>query len=79
MWGQTLAFDSHVRQNLPPMWNVPKGNRWSCEEWKAVMRHLENEMEGRPDVVSYFDEKALERYGTKAIVPYGRFLDICYF
>jgi len=79
LWGQTLAFDSHVRKNLPTRFNVPISNRWSYEQWKTVMQGLESEMKDSPADISQIDQKAMERYCTKSVVPYGRFLDMYYY
>lgn len=79
LWGQTLAFDSHVRNNLRRRFAVPYSYRWSYEQWKTVMQRLESEMNKSKADIDSIDRKALERYQTKSIVPYGRFLDMYYF
>lgn len=79
LWGQTLAFDSHVRNNLPTRFNAPHSNRWSYEQWRTVMQGLESEMNESKADVEYIGRKALERYQTNSILPYGRLLDMYYF
>ena len=79
LWGQTLAFDSHVRNNLPTRLHAPYSNRWSYEQWKTVTQGLESEMNKSKADIEYIDRKALERYQTRSLVPYGRFLDMYYF
>jgi hypothetical protein len=79
LWGQTLAFDSHVRRNLPEVFEAPRGSRWSYEEWKTAMKNLSTEMKRSPKVVKCMTEKALKSYGANSVVPYGRYLDIHYF
>jgi len=43
------------------------------------MQGLESEMNKSKADIDYFDRKALERYQTRSIVPYGRFMDMYYF
>lgn len=48
LWGQTLAFDSRVRKYFPKRYDVPKGNRWSFEDWKEVMEKIEDDLKREP-------------------------------
>lgn len=77
LWGQTLAFDSHVRENTP--YYVPQKTRWTFREWKMVMERFQESLQRNSEIVDSFKEKSRRKYGTESIVPYGRFLDIYYF
>jgi len=78
LWGQTLAFDSNVRKHTP--WYVPKTQtRWRFAEWKKVMEKFRESLQEDSEIVDFFKEKSLEKYGNDLFVPYGRFLDIYYY
>jgi hypothetical protein len=78
LWGQTLAFDSKVRNNTPKF--VPKNNRWSFFIWKKVMVEIQKQMLNNPNIAKAFELKLKTlKYSESKIVPYGRFLDIYFF
>jgi len=79
LWGQTLAFDSNVRSNIPLSYSVPRGSRWKFEDWKRAIECFKKDLEQQPEIVDAFKEESLKRYETNSMVPYGRFLDIYYY
>ncbi|MDP2767408.1 MAG: hypothetical protein Q8O41_08170 [Candidatus Methanoperedens sp.] len=81
LWGQTLAFDSQVRENISPICKAPKyGTRWKFETWSRVMKSLQKEeLKQNSEIVDFFKRDSWNRYGANSIVPYGRYLDIYYF
>lgn len=79
LWGQTMAFDTNVRNNMAGRFNSSKSNRWSFAEWDSVMKGLSNALKKSPDVTYHFSNLAIEKYGQSTICPFGRFLDIFYF
>lgn len=79
LWGQTLAFDSRVRANIPNQYNILMGHRSPLTTWKEVMIRFQEDLKQNPKIVDCFKEESLKRFGNNSIVPYGRFLDIYYF
>ena len=80
IWGQTLAFDSNVRKNMPPKYRINKySGNWTLDEWKRVMTLLSTELRQDKNAIEFMQKKTVEWYGKNAPVPYGRFLDIYYF
>lgn len=79
MWGQTLAFDTHVRENSPRWVPGKYRYRWSFEQWKSVMETFQEGLKQHSEVVVSFKEVSQEKYKTDLVVPYGRFLDIYYY
>lgn len=79
LWGQTLAFDSRVRASVPRGYGVPQRQRWRFAEWSRVMRAFQGGLRRSPELVSFLKGMSLEKYGSDASVPYGRFLDMYYF
>lgn len=80
IWGQTLAFDSKVRKNLPQKYGIDKySGNWNMKEWIRVMTLLSRELNQDKKAIEFIKEKAAEWYGENAPVPYGRLLDIYYF
>jgi len=79
LWGQTLAFDSVVREFMPrfDLSGLTDSN-WSFETWKKVMMKFQEMLKQQPDVVGLFKKLSLEEYGTDSIVPYGQFIDLYY-
>ena len=77
--GQTLAFDSRVRGNLPSRFHAPKEARWCFEDWRRVMVRIQECLRENPDVVGFFRWLSEVRYGAGYAIPYGRFLDVYYF
>ena len=78
LWGQTLAFDSRVRANIPLI-HCRRRARWSFEDWIRAMRDIQHELETQEEVIDAIRKESLKRYGCDSVVPYGRFLDIYYF
>jgi len=78
LWGQTLAFDLLVRENVPSKYNVPKSNQWNFKNWKRVMKTIQRNMKQSSETVDFFKQTSKEKYGTDSIVPYGQFLDLYY-
>lgn len=78
LWGQTLAFDSLVRENVPLRYNVPKSNRWSFENWERVMKKIQRNLKQNSEATDFFKQASREKYETDSIVPYGQFLDLYY-
>ena len=80
LWGQTLAFDLRVRENIPQGYNVSKyKTQWKFEKWRRVMERFQGGLKQNSEVVDLLKKVSLRKYGTDSIVPYGRFLDIYYF
>lgn len=79
LWGQTPAFDSVVRDEMPSF-NLTgfKNTRWEFSLWIDVMTKLQTYLNSNPELVSSFRRISAEKYGTKAMIPYGQFLDLCY-
>ena len=78
LWGQTVAFDSIVRKNVPLKYKVPKDLRWGFENWMRVMERFQQDLKQSDEVIDSFKEVSREKYGTDSIVPYGQFLDLYY-
>jgi len=76
LWGQTLAYDSLVRENIP--YRVPADIRWSFEDWKRVTVNFQRDLKQNSEIINLFKEKSRETYRTDSIVPYGEFLDYYY-
>lgn len=80
LWGQTLAFDSRVRGNLPERYEIDKNSRsWDVDEWMRIMKLISEDLKRDKKAIKFIEEKSAEWYGKEAIVPYGRLLDIYYF
>lgn len=79
LWGQTLAFDSVVREHIPRFDILGIiDNYWSFETWKKVMVRFQEMLKLQPDVVELFKKESSIEYGTDSIVPYGQFIDLYY-
>jgi len=76
LWGQTLAYDSLVRQKAP-FW-MPKDCRWSFEDWKRVTGEIQRYLKQNSQITDFLKKKSKEMYGTDSLVPYGEFLDYYY-
>ncbi|MGB9854901.1 MAG: hypothetical protein ACPLRY_08910, partial [Candidatus Bathyarchaeales archaeon] len=76
LWGQTLAFDSRVRANIPYRYSFLERNRWTLKEWKIIMESLQRSLQQNSEMISYFRKESLKKYGNENIVPFGRFMDI---
>jgi len=77
--GQTPAFDSVVREKMPSF-NLAgfKNTRWEFSLWINVMTKLRTYLNSNAELVSSFRRISTEKYGTEAMIPYGQFLDLCY-
>jgi hypothetical protein len=77
LWGQTLAFDTRVRRNLPQTHRVSAPDfRMGFSKWYGVMSSLSIELNDSPEFIQEVQERSGEIYGEAAIIPYGRFLDL---
>ena len=78
-WGQTPAFDSVVRENMPSF-NLTgfKNTRWEFSLWIKVMTKLQTYLNSNAELVSSSRRIFAEKYGTEGMIPYGQFLDLCY-
>ena len=80
LWGQTLAFDSRVRKNIPWRCSLSEyKTRWKFKNWKIIMERFQQGLKQNSEIVNLFKKVSSRKYGTDSIVPYGRFLDIYYF
>lgn len=79
IWGQTLAFDSKVRKNVPRSYNVPRySSRWNLKQWISVMREFSEYLKRDQNCLDVMKKESEKRYGKNTFIPYGRFLDIYY-
>jgi len=79
IWGQTLAFDSHVRKHLAKNYRIPKYSwKWKLDEWINTMKQLSRDLKTDQRIVDLMRKESKARYEQDVIVPYGRFLDIYY-
>lgn len=77
--GQTPAFDSVVREKMPSFnLNGFKDTRWEFSLWINVMAKLQTYLNSNVELVSSFKRVSSEKYGPEAMIPYGQFLDLCY-
>ena len=77
LWGQTLAFDTRVRGNLPWRLGVSAHDfRMGFSKWYGVLSSLSVEFDESHEFVKEVQMKSKEFYGEAAAIPYGRFLDI---
>ena len=77
LWGQTLAFDTRVRRNLPRIHRVSAPDfRMGFSKWYGVMSSLSIELNESPEFIQEVQTISKEIYGEAAVIPYGRFLDI---
>jgi len=79
IWGQTLAFDSRVRANIPHKYNFVEKTRCSLKEWKRIMESFQENLQQDAESMSFFKKESLRKYGNEFVVPYGRFLDKYHF
>lgn len=75
VWGQTPPFDSINRKAMKL---ASYGNSWDFQRWVSVVTGLRSQVLNDAGVVSVCEQEAVRIYGSKDIVPYGRFLDIYY-
>ena len=77
LWGQTLAFETRVRRNLPRIHRVSAPDfRMGFSKWYEVMSSLSIELNESPEFIQEAQKISKEIYGEAAVIPYGRFLDI---
>jgi hypothetical protein len=77
LWGQTLAFDTRVRRNLPRIHGVSALDfKMGFSKWYGVMSSLSVELNESPEFIKEVQKISKELYGEAAFIPYGRFLDI---
>jgi hypothetical protein len=79
LWGQTPAFDSVVREEMP-LFNVRgfRNTRWEFSSWIDALKRLQNYLNNNTAVSTCFRKICTEKYGTDALVPYGQFFDLYY-
>ena len=79
IWGQTLAFDTRVRENVPRYYGIRKLNiRLSYKQWYNAMIGLSDDLKRQPKCIATIEKLSQDRYGADSPVPYGRYLDIYY-
>lgn len=78
LWGQTMAFDKRVRENIP-INSLGSKHKWNFERWVQVMKDFSRKLNKNEKFTRFLKEWCREVFGTDRIVPYGRFLDIFYF
>jgi len=79
IWGQTPAFDSKVRENLPADYGIKKLDfRLSFEQWYNAMNMISDDLTKLPECKTMIEKKSYERYGVSRPIPFGRYLDIYY-
>jgi len=78
IWGQTLAFDSQIRENIPFAFGDNHAYAYTLEKWQNIMGKYSDYLNSRRDIKESFDNLALQEYGNDKIVPYGRFFDFWY-
>lgn len=79
LWGQTPAFDSRVREKMTSL-NLSgfKNTRWEFSLWINVLKKLQAYLNSNGELVGSFRIISAEKYGTEAMIPYGQFVDLCY-
>ena len=81
LWGQTLAFDSNVREFVPfcgIQKTMLKATKWNFETWRKAVEGSSDFLKQNSAIIDLSKKISIEKYGTDSIVPYGRFLDIYY-
>ena len=79
LWGQTPAFDTNVRKNLPRRYGVSGMSfRMGFSKWYEVLSLLSAELKESLGFIDAVQKLSLELYGETAVIPYGRFVDIYY-
>ncbi len=85
LWGQTLAFDSVNRRNIRKDSSLQLSiilsvaNRWSYAYWKIIMLDFQKVLTQKPEIIEYCQVYSFSVFGSNSIIPYGRYLDICYY
>jgi len=79
IWGQTLAFDSKVRKNMPRKYGIPSYRfKLSYDEWRNAMCAISEDLNDNAACIEMIKEISSSRYKVTEPVPYGRYLDIYY-
>ncbi len=78
IWGQTLAFDSQIRKNIPFAFTDTYAYAYTLKKWQNIMGKYSDYLNSHRDVKNFFDNLAFKEYGNNSIVPYGRFFDFWY-
>ena len=79
LWGQTTAFDSKVRKNLPRSYQVSGyRSRMTFDEWYNAMSRISEDLARDSTCVQLIQSEVEKRYRVASPVPYGRYLDIYY-
>jgi hypothetical protein len=79
LWGQTLAFDTRVRRNLPRRHRISAPDfKMGFSKWYGVMSSLSVELNESPEFIKEVQTISKQFYGEAVAIPYGRFLDIYY-
>jgi hypothetical protein len=76
LWGQTLAFDSNVRENMK---RQKLHYNWSFERWYSIMNETMSGLRNNQSLLDFFKHDSNTRYLSDTIIPYGRYLDIYFF
>ena len=79
LWGQTLAFDSNVRKNVPFHLGILRQPRWRFERWMRVLKQFQIRLQQNPAFIAHLEQTALKGFGNSEPTPFGRFLDMYYF
>ncbi len=85
LWGQTLAFDSINRRNIQKDTSLQlsntfsAANRWTFPYWKIVMLDFQKALLQKPEIIKYCQLHSFSLFGSNSIIPYGRYLDLCYY
>ncbi len=81
LWGQTLAFDSNVRDVIP-LSDIRKAElratKWNFKTWWKAVAGASEFLKQNSAIIDLSKKISIEKYRTGSIVPYGRFLDIYY-
>jgi hypothetical protein len=79
LWGQTPAFDSIVRENMPSFDLAGfRNTRWKFNLWLNAMEKLQTSLKTDAELLNSFKKTSNQKYGTDQTIPYGQFFDICY-
>ena len=79
LWGQTPAFDTVVRANMP-LFNLRgfQDTRWNFSLWMDALKRLQAHLCKNTEVEECFRKMSIQKYGTDTIIPYGQFFDLYY-
>ena len=79
LWGQTLAFDEIVRDNMPRSnyYGVDQ-RKWTFTLWYNVMSKFQERVLEMQDFINLCHTICLKEFGNDEIIPYGQFIDLYY-